>query len=489
MCFVPNQVLYIIGIGQHEEAELFSYTVIVPLPSSGTTAAMDASGAEDVSDTSNVNYPPVWEVQPVGREIRAAIQVPPSKSITNRALVLAALGSPAGACQLDSVLQSEDTEVMVAALQQLGFVLDVDWPRQRIRVQPNRSGQRIPADRGDLFTGNSGTTMRFLCAAVSTGQGRYRLDGIPRMRERPIADLLDALNQLQGVRAWSEPGTGCPPVVVASEGGRAWRPIEVRAAASSQFLSGLLLAAPYWAPTGQGVEIRVRGPRVSEPYIAMTLAMLRHWGHSVESTLDGFQVAGAASNTQCPQYTIEPDATAASYFWAAAAITGGQVTVSGLGLDSLQGDVQFVHLLEQMGCRVQSCSEGITVHGGPLRGIQADMNAISDTVMTLAAVACFANGPTHLRNVAHIRHKETDRLAALATELRKLGAKVEELTDGLIIYPRPLQGTVLDTYNDHRMAMSLALIGLRIPGVVIRNPACVAKTYPRFWHDLMQITG
>jgi 3-phosphoshikimate 1-carboxyvinyltransferase len=187
------------------------------------------------------------------------------------------------------------------------------------------------------------------------------------------------------------------------------------------------------------------------------------------------------------EYDIEPDASAASYFFAAAAVTGGRVTVLDLPLKSLQGDVRFVELLADMGCRVERCSSGITVHGRPLRGIDVDMNDISDTVMTLAAVACFAEGPTTIRNVAHIRHKETDRLAALATELRKVGAGVEEFADGLTITPAPLHGAVIETYNDHRMAMSMALIGLKVPGIVLRNPGCVAKTYPDFFTDLEKL--
>jgi 3-phosphoshikimate 1-carboxyvinyltransferase len=433
-------------------------------------------------------YPAELEIQPLSQKIRKVVQVPPSKSITNRALVLAALASPQGECCLENVLQSEDTAVMVAALEQLGFRLDVDWPQRRIVVRRNRSGKRIPAREADLQVANSGTSMRFLCAVASLGQGRYRLDGIPRMRQRPIQDLLDALNQLSGVRAWSEAGTGCPPVVIETTGARAGQPIVVRAATSSQFLSGLLLTAPYWVQQGEHVEIYVRGERVSEPYIAMTASMLRQWHHSVAEVAGGFAVGGAPDSAWRDHYVIEPDASAASYFWAAAAITGGQVTVAGLNPSSLQGDVRFVELLEQMGCRVTACTEGITVHGGPLRGIEADMNPISDTVMTLAAVACFATGPTRIRNVAHIRHKETDRIAALATELRKLGAGVEEASDGLTIHPQPLRGAALDTYNDHRMAMSLALIGLRVPGVIIRHPACVVKTYPQYWQDLAQLS-
>jgi 3-phosphoshikimate 1-carboxyvinyltransferase len=215
---------------------------------------------------------------------------------------------------------------------------------------------------------------------------------------------------------------------------------------------------------------------------------MRQWEYEVERTgANGFRVMPSAGYHSPACYAIEPDASAASYFWAVAAITGGRVTVLGLTRKSLQGDVAFVDLLERMGCRVEECDAGITVHGRPLRGVDVDMNAISDTVMTLGAVACFADGPTTIRNAAHIRHKETDRIAALAAELRKLGAEVEEFPDGLRITPRPLRGCPVDTYNDHRMAMSLALVGLKVPGVVVNDPGCVAKTYPGFWMDLEKL--
>ena len=241
------------------------------------------------------------------------------------------------------------------------------------------------------------------------------------------------------------------------------------------------MAATYHPYT---TDVGTAGPRVSEPYIRMTLDLLAAWGRVIAACgPHGYRVTGGNGTPPPDDYAIEPDASAASYFWAAAAITGGRVTVSGLNRQSLQGDVRFVDVLQQMGCRVEECDAGITVHGGTLHGVDVDMNDISDTVMTLGAVALFAEGPTTIRNVAHIRHKETDRIAALATELRKLGADVDERADGLTITPRPLRGCAVDTYNDHRMAMSLALVGLKVPGVVIRNPGCVAKTYPAFWQD------
>jgi 3-phosphoshikimate 1-carboxyvinyltransferase len=379
---------------------------------------------------------------------------------------------------------------MIECLRWLGFVIDTDWDQNTIWISPeqdprlHRKNDLIPTEEADLFVGNSGTTVRFLTAAVALGQGRYRLDGVPRMRERPIQDLLDALQQL-GVNAYSECGNGCPPIVVQTTGMKGGR-VRVKGNVSSQFLSALLMAAPF---ADGDTEIEVEGELVSEPYIAMTFGMMRDFGLKFKVRGPGDYHIFGDQYLGIPEYTIEPDASAASYFWAAAAVTGGRVTVAGLTRTSLQGDVRFGDVLAQMGCRVEECEAGITVHGGKLRGVDVDMNDISDTVMTLGAVACFAEGPTTIRNVAHIRHKETDRIAALATELRKLGADVEERADGLTITPRALKGCAVDTYNDHRMAMSLALVGLKVPGVVIRNPGCVAKTYPGFWQDLLKVGG
>ena len=426
---------------------------------------------------SELTYPAELPIEPLAKPVNATVTVPGSKSITNRALVLAALGSRG--TTLSNVLRSEDTEVMLDCLRRLGFDIRADWPRSTVRVDYDPAGDWIPATKADLFVGNSGTTVRFLTAMLALGEGEYRLDGVPRMRERPIQDLLEALGQL-GVEAVSEFGNGGPPVTVRANGLRGGR-VRVRGDVSSQFVSGLMLAVPFGEAD---TTIELVGPLVSEPYVEMTLAMLRQFGLTAQVTSAGTYFILGQQIHQQEHYAIEPDASAASYFWAAAAITGGRVTVSGLNRTSLQGDVRFVDVLQQMGCRVEECDAGITGHGGKLRGADVDMNDISDTVMTLGAVACFAEGPTTIRNVAHIRHKETDRIAALATELRKLGAEVEERADGLTITPRPLKGCAVDTYNDHRMAMSLALVGLKVPGVVIRNPGCVAKTYPGFWQDL-----
>jgi 3-phosphoshikimate 1-carboxyvinyltransferase len=302
------------------------------------------------------------------------------------------------------------------------------------------------------------------------------------MRQRPIGDLLDALNQL-GAKARSENHNGCPPVLVEAEkllGGRA----SVRGDISSQFLSGLLMASPY---AQQDVELVVEGTLVSQPYVSITLNVMSAFGVNIEAS--GFQrfIISAGQCYRAIDYEIEPDASAASYFWGAAAITGGKITVEGLSRDSLQGDVAFCDCLAQMGCEVDYQGRTVTVTGAPLRGIEVNMNAISDTVQTLAAVALFADGPTTITGVAHIRHKETDRIGDLARELRKLGARVDELEDGLRITPRTLHGAEIETYNDHRMAMSLALAGLRTAGVVIKNPNCTAKTYPNYFADLASL--
>ncbi|QDU76101.1 3-phosphoshikimate 1-carboxyvinyltransferase [Bremerella volcania] len=412
--------------------------------------------------------------------ITGSIRPPGSKSLTNRALIIAALAK--GQSTLTGALESEDTEVMIDSLRRIGVSIAHDPANHTLTVEGN--GGKFRGDNTEMFIANSGTSMRFLTALATLGTGTFRLDGIARMRERPIGDLIEALRQL-GANIRTELDNACPPVLVDAQGlpgGKA----TIAGNISSQYLSGLLMAAPY---ASSEVQLEVDGELVSQPYVRMTTQIMRDFGVTLqENDCRRFVIPGGQTY-RGREYAIEPDASAASYFWGAAAVSGGQVTVEGLSRDALQGDVGFCEALAQMGCQVEYQADQITVTGGTLRGIHIDMGEISDTVQTLAAVALFADGPTTITGVAHNRHKETDRIGDLACELRKLGAAVDEREDGMTITPGKPQPARIETYNDHRMAMSLALVGLRQEGIVILNPGCTSKTYPHFFEDLAKICG
>ncbi len=416
-------------------------------------------------------------IVPAPGPVTGTVRPPGSRSLTNRALAVAALAG--GTTTLTDVGFSDDTRVMAEALTVLGVEAVADEAGRTMRVAG--CGGRVPPGPRDLYTGESGTATRFLTALVAAGRGRYRLAVAPRMGERPIQDLLDALGAL-GVRATSDAATGCPPVTVETDG-LAGGTVRLSGAISSQFLSGLLLAAP--AAAGP-VAVEVGGTLVSKPYVDMTLAVMAAFGAEVER--DGYArfTVPAPRPYAARVYAVEPDASSASYFLAAAAATGGRVTVAGLARDSAQGDARFADVLREMGCTVAWTDAGVTVaREGPLTGVRVDLNAMPDMVVTLAPLAVLAQGRTVIENVANLRVKESDRLSALAAELAKLGAGVEEHPDGLTITPpaRP-RGGALAAHNDHRMAMGLAVVGLAVPGVAIDNPDCVAKTYPRFFEDL-----
>jgi 3-phosphoshikimate 1-carboxyvinyltransferase len=418
------------------------------------------------------------EIVPVGHPVDFTIRPPGSKSLTNRALICAALAD--GTSILSGALFSDDTHVMLESLTRLGFSVDANENECVIEVAG--LGGAIPNETAELFIKNSGTTVRFLTAMLAMAGGDYRLDGVTRMHERPIGPLVDALSDWGADVTAVSPG-GCPPVVIGKTGSLKDL-IKVRGDLSSQYLSGILMAAPL---VKSGLKIKLDGHLVSKPYVAMTTQVMKDFGAKVLTvgTNDGEGFFVPANQTyQATNYSIEPDASAASYFFAAAAILGGSATVTGLHKNSLQGDVGFVHCLEKMGCEVVWNEDSITVKGSAKNGIDVDMSDVSDTVQTLASVALFVDGPTHIRNVAHNRVKETDRIGNLVIELRKLGVKVEEHEDGLTIHPGPMNGTTFATYDDHRMAMSFALIGLKQPGVFVEDPDCVAKTYPRYFDDL-----
>jgi 3-phosphoshikimate 1-carboxyvinyltransferase len=424
----------------------------------------------------------------------AAVVLPGSKSMTNRALILAALSE--GTTLLEGVLDSEDTQVLFEALHQLGLKIEHIPNLRQILVTGTRG--IFPNQYANIYVGNSGTTARFLTAVLAFSNGKYRIYGKPRMHERPIRDLVDALQSLGSEICYDEKN-GFPPLsfsgvcqqppATVSGMEQNTKSATVSGSVSSQFLSALLMAAPLAAQSAH-VELHVSETLVSKPYIRMTLEMMKSFGVTTEMIGD-FETFRFAKGTtyQTPKtYQIEPDASGASYFFAAAAICGGSVTVSGLSRQSLQGDVAFVDCLEKMGCNVQQDDNSITVSRSAektLCGISVDMNSFSDTAQTLAAIALFAEGTTEITNIEHVRFKETDRIRDLAAELRRFGAIVDERPDGLrITPPKQLTPATVETYDDHRMAMSFAVVGLRLRGVVIKNPECTRKTFPDFFNLL-----
>ena len=422
--------------------------------------------------------PDVLSLRPQQGPLCGNVRPPGSKSYTNRALVLAALAH--GTSTLEGALFSDDTLHMARGLSALGFVVRSDEPDHRFEVD-GASG-RVPATRASVYVGNSGTTARFLTPVLALGRGSYELDGNEAMRKRPMQPLLDALSRLGG-RAVSVRGNGCPPLHVEAsglEGGQA----SISGSVSSQYLSALLMAAPC---TRLGVTLEVQGDLVSKPYVEVTAQTMEAFGVTLRREgFRRFEVApGRYTGTK---YEVEPDASAASYFFAAAAVTKGRVVVPGLGTRSLQGDLEFVRLLERMGCAVRQ-SETETEVTGPakLEGIEANMANISDTAQTLASIAPFAAGPTRVTGIGFIRRKETNRVAAVVTELRRMGIRADEEEDGFIVYPGVPRPADVETYDDHRMAMSFAITALLSPGVRIRNPACVSKTFPNFFEVLDQL--
>ena len=419
------------------------------------------------------------EIQPVRKPVNATIEVPGSKSYTNRALLVAAMAH--GTSTLTGALFSDDTRYMCNALQKLGVRVDADEALATFDVHGN--GGEIPVAGAELYIGNSGTTSRSLTAYVSLGHGKFVIDGDEPMRHgRPIADLLDALRQI-GVSARTQFENGHLPVIIEADGLKGGK-TRLDVSKSSQFLTALLLIAPY---AKNGMEIAVVGKR-EMPYIDITLAVMAAFGTQVvNEDYTYFRVKGG-QQYQPRVYNIEPDASNASYFFAAAALTGGRVTVQHLNLDSAQGDVQFVRILERMGCQVSVSDTGITVTGSnQLNGIEVDMRTISDTAMTLAAIAPFADGKVTIRNIEHTRWQETDRIHAMVTELRKLGVPVVEHQDGLEISPAPITPAAIDTYEDHRMAMAFSLVGLKANGIRINDPECVSKTFPNYFQVLREL--
>lgn len=414
-------------------------------------------------------------IAPIHHPLNASVRVPGSKSLTNRALLIAALAN--GTTHLTNALFSDDSKYFVNALKTLGFDIWLDENNGEMTV--NGLGGQIPSAKAELFIGNAGTAARFLTAFLTLGNGDYVLDGEPRMRQRPIGDLIAALHQL-GVEI--EANNNCPPVKIhakALSGGKA----KIAGNISSQFLSALLMVAPY---AKAATEIELTTDLNSRPYVDMTIAIMKDFGVEIER--EGYEHFMIKPSPFFPlsSYSIESDASAASYFFAAPAICGGTVRIENISRNSKQGDIAFLDVLSQMGCEVSETDHCIQVSGSSkLRGIDVDLRDIPDTAQTLAAIAPFAASPTRIRGIASARLKETDRIHATCTELKKLGVPVEEHEDGMTIHPvEKIRPAFIQTYDDHRMAMSFSLIGLRCEGVVIENPLCVSKTFPNYFDVL-----
>ncbi|HKY15320.1 MAG TPA: 3-phosphoshikimate 1-carboxyvinyltransferase [Microthrixaceae bacterium] len=410
-------------------------------------------------------------IAPANAPLDATVVVPGSRSVSNRALMCAALAE--GSSRLRGLLRADDTAAMIDCLAALGVAVSGDGTE----VEVDGTGGRLRSGPVDLFARLSGTTSRFVMALLALGHGAYRLDGEEPLRRRPMADGIGALRALGVEVEAGDPGH--LPIVVHASGELA-REVSLPGGVSSQFLSGLLLMAPA-SPAGLGVGIV--DSLKSRPYVDMTIAVMDAFGATVGRDGDRFDVA--PSGYRPSDYRIEPDASTACYFWAAAAIRGGRVRVEGLHDDALQGDVGFVDVLEQMGCTVERGADHIEVRrGGPLRGIDVDLSDISDQTPTLAVVAAVAESPSTVTGVGFIRAKESDRVGGTVAELRRLGVDAVELDDGFEVRPSRLHGGTVRTYDDHRMAMSFALAGLVVEGVEIEDPSCVDKTFPGYWKAL-----
>jgi len=437
---------------------------------------------------------PSLKICPITHPLNATIRVPGSKSLTNRALLIASLAN--GTTHLTNALFSDDSRYFARALQILGFDVQLDESNHEMTV--TGLGGKIPAKKAELFIGNAGTAARFLSAFLTLGNGEYILDGEPRMRERPIGDLVEALTQLgaklsplslrsipDGDRERAE-GEGevriCPPIKIVANGLPGGK-TSIAGDISSQFLSALLMVAPY---ANSSIEITLTTDLNSKPYVDMTIAVMKNFGVEIERQgYDRFTVH-PSSYLPITNYPIESDASAASYFFAAPAVCGGTVKVENISRKSVQGDIKFLDVLQQMGCTVEETDDCLRVTGhSHLHGIDVDMRDIPDTAQTLAAIAPFADSPTRIRGIASARVKETDRVHATCTELTRLGVRVEEHEDGMTIHPvGKMRPAIIQTYNDHRMAMAFSLIGLRFDGVTIENPSCVSKTFPNFFEVL-----
>lgn len=406
------------------------------------------------------------------KNCKATVAIPGSKSYTHRALILSALAD--GESNLLHALRSEDTDFTAQGLERLGVPVSAGEDVYRVLGQ----GGRFRGGGEKIYVGNSGTSMRFLAAVAALRSGRTLLDGSKRMRQRPMAGLLEGLSAL-GVKAYSQEGNGAPPVIIES-GGLQGGVARISGRESSQYISALLMAAPL---ASGDVRIEVTGHLASRPYVEITLDVIASFGGDVQREgADAFLVRGG--QRYLPRvYEVEGDASNASYFFAAAAVTRGTVRVENFRSSSIQGDAKFLEILERMGCAVTRGSNFAEVRGQELRGLETEMNAMPDLVPTLAILAAFAEGTTLMKNIGHLRLKESDRISALAGELVKMGVHVEEGRDWLRVEGGGAHGAEIETHQDHRLAMSFAVAGLVVPGIQIRGEGCVDKSFPGFWEE------
>ncbi len=421
-------------------------------------------------------------LEPIAK-IEGEINLPGSKSLSNRALLLAALSN--GVTEIRNLLDSDDIRHMLNALTKIGVSFSLSEDKTVCKVTGNGGAfdNHVPLE---LFLGNAGTAMRPLCAALCLGKGEYTLIGEPRMEERPINALLDALREA-GCTVECLKTEGYPPVKISASGMHGGK-VNIDGSISSQFLTALLMAAPL---AQEDCEITITGELVSKPYILITLDIMAKFGVEVENDdFTVFRIKGGQTYQSPEVFMVEGDASSASYFMAAAAIKGGGVKVTGIGKSSVQGDVQFANVLSDMGAEVEWGDDYISVKAGKLKGVDQDMNHIPDAAMTIATTALFAEGKTAIRNIYNWRVKETDRLFAMATELRKLGVEVVEGNDYIEITPIPvseLKLAEIDTYDDHRIAMCFSLVALSDTAVIINDPGCTAKTFPDYFEKLASI--
>ncbi len=441
-----------------------------------------------------------YEVRCPRQPVHWEVEVPGSKSITNRALLLSALGEEA--VRLTGVLFSDDTWFFVEALRDLGIFVEASEEKRQMIV--SGCAGLIPHGRARITAGSSGTTARFLTAVLGVSDGTYEIAALPQMEERPMQPLFEALGALGAQITWEGAEWHLPVRLTGAGSQSDWVKVQPRAmpeeerserhpvsmemdiSESTQFLSAFLMAAPLFP---DGARIRITSEKKDGPYIRMTRQMMEDFGVNVCFEEDAYLLPVDA-RYQCEAYHVEPDVSAACYFYAAAAVTGGYVRVNGIHKDSLQGDLAFLDVLSRMGCDVREEEDGIAVTGpasGALHGVTVDMRDFSDQALTLAAIAPYADAPTEIKNVAHIRQQESDRIQAIVTNLRRAGISCEETPDGVRIEPGRPTSCAIETFDDHRVAMAFAIMGLGADGIVIEDPACCRKTFKQFFKILDQL--